>query len=49
MDALEFTRTIGLGKDGISYENGGGRGALGEVDFYTRYAVVYASSRYDEL
>lgn len=41
-DALEFTRTIGLGKDSISYEQGGGRGALGEVDFYTR--SVRASS-----
>ena len=37
-DAIEFTHTIGLGKDVISYEQGGGRGALGEVDFYTRYA-----------
>ena len=35
-DALEFTRTIGIGKDIVSYEQGGGRGALGEVDFYTR-------------
>ncbi|KAI8982777.1 DAHP synthetase [Trametes punicea] len=36
-DALEFTWTIGLGKDGISYEQGGGRGPLGEVDFYTSH------------
>lgn len=36
-DALEFTRTIGIGKDSISYEQGGGRGALGEVDFYTSH------------
>ncbi|EJF62195.1 DAHP synthetase [Dichomitus squalens LYAD-421 SS1] len=36
-DALEFTRTIGLGKDSVSYEQGGGRGALGEVDFYTSH------------
>lgn len=35
-DALEFTRTIGFGKDSVSYEQGGGRGPLGEVDFYTR-------------
>ena len=40
-DALEFTRTIGLGKDSVSYEQGGGRGALGEVDFYTRSASFY--------
>ncbi|RDX55349.1 DAHP synthetase [Lentinus brumalis] len=36
-DALEFTRTIGLARDGVSYEQGGGRGALGEVDFYTSH------------
>ena len=40
-DALEFTRTIGLGKDSVSYEQGGGRGALGEVDFYTRSASFH--------
>ncbi|KAM5542377.1 hypothetical protein V8D89_003836 [Ganoderma adspersum] len=36
-DALEFTRTIGLGKESLSYEQGGGRGALGEVDFFTSH------------
>ncbi|KAI0326723.1 DAHP synthetase [Cubamyces sp. BRFM 1775] len=36
-DALEFTRTIGIGKESVSYEQGGGRGALGEVDFYTSH------------
>ncbi|KAH9854936.1 DAHP synthetase [Lenzites betulinus] len=36
-DALEFTRTIGLGKESVSYEQGGGRGTLGEVDFYTSH------------
>ncbi|RPD81357.1 DAHP synthetase [Lentinus tigrinus ALCF2SS1-7] len=36
-DALEFSRTIGLARDGVSYEQGGGRGALGEVDFYTSH------------
>ncbi|KAI9057417.1 DAHP synthetase [Trametes sanguinea] len=36
-DALEFTRTIGMGQDGQSYEQGGGRGPLGEVDFYTSH------------
>ncbi|KAH9939292.1 DAHP synthetase [Epithele typhae] len=36
-DALEFSRTIGFAKDSLSYEHGGGRGALGEVDFYTSH------------
>lgn len=38
-DALDFTRTIGLdsGREAQSYERGGGRGALGEADVYTRY------------
>lgn len=36
-DALDFTSTVGVG-DGQPYEAGGGRGVLGEVDFYTRYA-----------
>ncbi|CDO73838.1 hypothetical protein BN946_scf185015.g167 [Trametes cinnabarina] len=36
-DALEFTRTIGMGQDGQSYEQGGSRGPLGEVDFYTSH------------
>ncbi|KAI0067658.1 DAHP synthetase [Artomyces pyxidatus] len=38
-DALEFTRTIGLdsGRESLSYERGGGRGVLGEVDFYTSH------------
>ncbi|KZT70252.1 DAHP synthetase [Daedalea quercina L-15889] len=39
-DALDFTRTIGFGADGgdrLSYEQGGGRGVLGEVDFYTSH------------
>lgn len=35
-DALDFTRTIGFGSQHASYEQGGGRGVLGEVDFYTR-------------
>ena len=35
-DALGFTRTIGFGMDNMPYEKGGSRGALGEVDFYTR-------------
>ena len=37
-DALDFTRTIGLdsGRESQSYERGGGRGVLSEVDLYTR-------------
>lgn len=39
-DALGFARTIGLGADGadrISYEQGGGRGVLGEVELFTSH------------
>ncbi|EMD40296.1 hypothetical protein CERSUDRAFT_110898 [Gelatoporia subvermispora B] len=36
-DALDFTRTIGVGRQTASYEEGGPRGALGEVDFYTSH------------
>ncbi|KAF8580132.1 DAHP synthetase [Ramaria rubella] len=35
-DALDFTSTVGAG-DGKPYEAGGGRGVLGEVDFYTSH------------
>ncbi|THH22508.1 hypothetical protein EUX98_g8186 [Antrodiella citrinella] len=35
-DALGFTRTIGFGKD-TSYEQGGRRSALDDVDFYTSH------------
>lgn len=35
-DALDFSRTIGAAADSASFEHGGGRGAVGEVDFYTR-------------
>jgi 3-deoxy-7-phosphoheptulonate synthase len=41
-DAVEFSRTIGLetGKEStISYERGGGLGAFGVVDLYTRYTA----------
>lgn len=34
-DALDFSRTIGVDSS-ASYERGGGRGTVGEVDFYTR-------------
>ncbi|KAH0826284.1 DAHP synthetase [Lanmaoa asiatica] len=38
-DALDFSRTIGVdsGKESVPFERGGGRGVLGEVDFYTRF------------
>ncbi|THG99276.1 hypothetical protein EW026_g3042 [Hermanssonia centrifuga] len=36
-DALGFTRTIGVGMENAPYEKGGGRGVLGEVDFYTSH------------
>jgi len=35
-DALDFSRTIGADPT-TSYEQGGGRGTLGEVDFYTSH------------
>ncbi|KAF8815062.1 DAHP synthetase [Phlegmacium glaucopus] len=35
-DALDFSRTIGADST-TSYEQGGGRGTLGEVDFYTSH------------
>ncbi|ETW77676.1 hypothetical protein HETIRDRAFT_387717 [Heterobasidion irregulare TC 32-1] len=41
-DALDFTRTIGFdsGREAVNYEQGGGRGVLGEVDFYTRQGLM---------
>ncbi|KIM36919.1 hypothetical protein M413DRAFT_77655 [Hebeloma cylindrosporum] len=37
-DALDFSRTIGVDAGGANaYECGGGRGTLGEVDFYTSH------------
>ena len=38
-DALDFSRTIGVdsSRESTSFEQGGGRSAVGEVDFYTRY------------
>ena len=37
-DALDFSHTIGAdaGPSAASYERGGGKGTLGEIDFYTR-------------
>jgi 3-deoxy-7-phosphoheptulonate synthase len=41
-DALDFSQTIGFtaGQGSTPYEKGGGLGALGEVDFYTRCVVL---------
>lgn len=36
-DALDFSRTIGVESGSAPYEKGGGRGTLGEVDFYTSH------------
>ncbi|KII83228.1 hypothetical protein PLICRDRAFT_119688 [Plicaturopsis crispa FD-325 SS-3] len=38
-DALDFSTTIGVdsGRENPRYESGGGRGAFGEVDFYTSH------------
>lgn len=38
-DALDFSRTIGVetSKGNASFERGGARSTVGEVDFYTRY------------
>jgi 3-deoxy-7-phosphoheptulonate synthase len=38
-DALDFSRTIGIDSN-PSYEQGGGRGALRDVDFYTRFETL---------
>lgn len=50
-DALDFTRTIGVGSGGESmpFERGGGRGVLGEVDFYTRCVHGTALTRQSML
>jgi 3-deoxy-7-phosphoheptulonate synthase len=39
-DALDFSHTIGAdsGRESVPFDRGGGRGVLGEVDFYTRSA-----------
>lgn len=50
-DALEFSSTIGAnsGHENVSYEQGGGRGVLGEVDFYTRYLMNFLVLRYQGI
>lgn len=41
-DALDFSQTIGVDAGAaLPYEHGGGRGTLGEVDFYTRCVRKY--------
>ena len=46
-DALDFTKTIGanLGGESMGYEQGGGKGVLGEVDCYSRYGIVSNQSK----
>ncbi|QRW27087.1 3-deoxy-7-phosphoheptulonate synthase [Rhizoctonia solani] len=43
-DALDFCRTVGANEAGGGFESGGGRGVLGEVDFYTRSHDTYFAS-----
>ncbi|KAG6897265.1 hypothetical protein C0992_002917 [Termitomyces sp. T32_za158] len=47
-DALDFSRTIGADANTTSYERGGARNALEEVDFYTRYASQLSPNCYFE-
>jgi len=44
-DALDFSHTIGAdsGWESVPFERGGGRGVLGEVDFYTRSVPLVIS------
>ncbi|KAG1769908.1 hypothetical protein EV702DRAFT_1189002 [Suillus placidus] len=41
-DALDFSHTIGAnsGRESVPFDWGGGRGVLGEVDFYTSHEVL---------
>ncbi|KAF8624964.1 hypothetical protein AX15_005606 [Amanita polypyramis BW_CC] len=41
-DALDFSRTIGVPESGAwhAFEQGGGRGTVGEVDFYTSHEAL---------
>ena len=45
-DALDFSRTIGA-TDAPSYERGGSKGVLGEVDFYTGSVTASFSLYYN--
>jgi hypothetical protein len=44
-DALDFSLTIGVESNSTSYERGGGRGTLREVDFYTRCTACFRPFR----
>ncbi|KAI0269721.1 class-II DAHP synthetase family-domain-containing protein [Russula aff. rugulosa BPL654] len=46
-DALDFTRTIGRdsGREAQSYERGGGRGVLSQVDLHTRSVLLQNMAR----
>ena len=55
-DALDFCRTIGAepgfsSGSGRGFENGGVRGVLGEVDFYTRcpFPMIYPTCYADTM
>lgn len=48
-DALDFSHTIGVDAgQSASYEQGGGKGVLGEIDFYTRF-VQYTPYYYHSM
>ena len=51
-DALDFSRTIGIetrSESAVEYERGGGLGALGAVDLYTRSTFSCISGWADPL
>lgn len=51
-DALDFSRTIGIetGRESaIGYERGGGLGAFGAVDLYTRSVYPRIAKQIDPL
>ena len=51
-DALDFSRTIGIetgSESAVGYERGGGLGAFGAVDLYTRPVFPRISKRIDSL
>ena len=51
-DALDFSRTIGIetgSESAVGYERGGGLGAFGSVDLYTRSIFSCVSKCIDRL
>lgn len=51
-DALDFSRTIGIetgSESAVGYERGGGLGAFGSVDLYTRSVFPCVSKYIDKL